>query len=130
MPERSRDWMKQAERDLSHAINSLKLGDFEWVCFASQQSAEKALKAVYESNNSTAIGHSIVGLLQGLKELYQIPTKLYHYARILSRYYIEARYPNGFPEGSPSDYFDENIAKEAIYATEEILKWCRNIISK
>jgi len=130
MSERSADWLKQAERDFVHASNSLKLGDFEWACFASQQAAEKGLKAVYEINNLSAIGHSIIGLLKGLEEFCQVPNKLYYYARILSRYYIETRYPNGFPEGSPSEYFDENIAKEAIDAAEEILKWCRGIVSK
>lgn len=48
----------------------------------------------------------------------------------MSRYYIETRYPNGFPEGAPSDYFDEDIAKEAIDAAEAILAWCRDIINR
>lgn len=28
------------------------------------------------------------------------------------------------------DYFDKKMAEEAINATEEILRWCRNIINK
>lgn len=130
MPERSGDWLKQAERDLKHAYNSVEFGDYEWACFASQQSAEKGLKAVYEKSNLGVIGHSIIGLLNGLKEYYKIPEDLYYYARILSRYYIETRYPNGFPEGAPAEYFDKKIAEEAINAAEEILKWCHNIINR
>lgn len=128
MPERSLDWLKQAERDILHAKNSLNDGDYEWACFASQQAAEKVLKAVYEKNNLSVKGHSIVGLLRGLNSYQTIPEDLYALARILSRYYIETRYPNGFPEGAPVDYFDAGLAKEAIDAAEKIFGWCRNII--
>jgi len=49
MPRRTEDWLRQAEKDLRHAKNSLQSGDYEWACFAAQQSAEKALKALYQS---------------------------------------------------------------------------------
>ena len=130
MSERSIDWLRQAEADLKHARNSIELGDFEWACFTAQQSAEKGLKAVYEKMNMKAKGHSILGLLKGLSNYYNISEKFYSYGRILSRYYIEARYPNGFPEGAPIDYFDENMAKEAVNASDEILKWCKDIICR
>jgi HEPN domain-containing protein len=130
MAERSKDWLKQAEKDLSHAKNSLKDKDYEWSCFASQQAAEKALKAVYEKKNLSVKGHSIIGLLEGLKPYFSFPKEFYKYARILSRYYIEARYPNGFPEGAPLDYFDKDMAEEAINASEKIVRWCRNAISR
>jgi HEPN domain-containing protein len=130
MPRRVDDWFRQAEKDLKHAENSIEDGDYEWSCFATQQAAEKALKAVYEEKNMAIKGHSILGLLKGLSSYYEVPERFYPYARILSRYYIETRYPNGFPEGSPSDYFDEDMAREAIDAAEAILKWCRDIIGR
>ena len=40
-----RDWLKEAEADLKHAKNCLKLESYNWACFAAQQSTEKALKA-------------------------------------------------------------------------------------
>lgn len=129
MSERSGDWLRQAERDLSHAKHAQEDKDYEWVCFSAQQATEKALKAVYERLNKTARGHSIVGLLEGLKDM-QISKELYSYARILSRYYIETRYLNGFPEGAPLDYFDEKLGREAIDAAEQILRWCRDTLSK
>jgi HEPN domain-containing protein len=46
MAERSADWMRQAEADLRHARHALEDGDYEWSAFASQQAAEKAIKAV------------------------------------------------------------------------------------
>ncbi len=47
MVERSKDWMDQAEGDLEHAKNDLKSGFYDWACFSAQQSAEKAVKAVF-----------------------------------------------------------------------------------
>ena len=49
MPARTADWIKQADRDLKRAENSLEDGDYEWSCFAAQQAAGKALKAVYQT---------------------------------------------------------------------------------
>ena len=47
MPRRVDDWLRQADKDLKHAKNAMEDGDYEWACFASQQAAEKALKALY-----------------------------------------------------------------------------------
>jgi len=44
---RATDWLRQALRDLEHAKRSVELGDYEWACFAAQQAAEKAVKALY-----------------------------------------------------------------------------------
>ncbi|MBC7226360.1 MAG: HEPN domain-containing protein [Thermoflexales bacterium] len=123
MPRRAMDWMRQAERDLRHARNALEAGDYEWACFAAQQAAEKALKALYEHQGLEVRGHSILALLQGLRELYEVPSQFYAFARVLTRYYLEARYPNGFPEGAPFEYFDEEMAQEAVRAAEAILQW-------
>ncbi len=130
MVKREKDWIAQAERDLRHSENSLKLGDYEWACFSAQQAAEKSIKAIYEKTNRIAMGHSIIGLLKGLEKDFKIPENFYSYGRILTRYYIEPRYPNGFPEGIPADYFDEKMAEEAINVGREILLWCKDIINK
>ena len=129
MAERSQDWLVQARRDLEASKEMEKRGIYEWSCFTAQQVAEKAVKAVYEKSNKSVKGHSIVGLLKGLTDI-NVPEKLYSHARILSRYYIETRYPNGFPEGSPSDYFDKGLAQGAIDAAGQMLKWCEDTISK
>ncbi len=57
--ERSFDWFKQALRDLEHAKRSLEAEDYEWACFASHQSAEKAVKALHYHFKQEAWGHSI-----------------------------------------------------------------------
>jgi HEPN domain-containing protein len=48
MPERSRDWLRQAEADLQLARSARDIGRHEWSCFASQQAAEKAVKGLYQ----------------------------------------------------------------------------------
>ncbi len=126
MSERSRDWLAQAERDLMKAELDYEHGFYEWASFTAQQSAEKALKALYQSLNMSVRGHSIVKLLQGLTEIFNIDEDLIHSGRILDRYYIEARYPNGFPEGYPAEFFDRDIAREAIDAAQKILRFVRD----
>lgn len=45
MPNRFKDWIEQAKRDLEQAEESRHSGKHEWACFAAQQGAEKAVKA-------------------------------------------------------------------------------------
>ncbi|MGB9919697.1 MAG: HEPN domain-containing protein [Moorellales bacterium] len=66
MPERSLDWMRQAEADLRHAKNSLDAGDHDWACFAAHQAAEKAVKAVFQKLHLDAWGHTVSVLLANL----------------------------------------------------------------
>lgn len=117
--ERSRDWLAQARRDLEKSRLDLQHGYHEWACFTAHQAAEKALKAVFQARGSTVRGHSLLRLLQEL----QADETLLHSARVLDRYYIEARYPNGFPSGTPMEYFDETLAREAIDAAGAILRF-------
>lgn len=50
MPERSKDWMDEAQGDLDHARNDTKSGFHNWACFSSQQAAEKGIKAVFRKS--------------------------------------------------------------------------------
>jgi len=126
--DRSEDWLRQAKRDIQRAKLDVDHAYYEWACFTSQQAAEKAVKAVYQSLNASVRGHSVFKLLVGLEERIDVPESLKHGARVLDRYYIESRYPNGFPEGSPLDYFDKKIASEAYDAAREIVGFCENIV--
>ena len=56
MSERHADWLRQAKRDLFHARNAEKDGCYEWSCFAAQQGAEKAVKAVYQRLGAAGLG--------------------------------------------------------------------------
>lgn len=48
MPERSKDWLSQAIRDLEKAGMDIKWGYYEWACFTAQQAAEKAVKSLFQ----------------------------------------------------------------------------------
>ncbi|MBX6423066.1 HEPN domain-containing protein [Thermosulfurimonas sp. F29] len=129
MPERSRDWLRQAERDLENARWEIKGGFYEWGCFAAHQAAEKALKAVYQKLGGAAWGHSLLHLLRGLEERISIPEDLFELARKLDVYYIPSRYPNGWEEGAPRDYYTEKEALYAVGAAEEILRFCKGLLA-
>lgn len=66
MTSRARDWYRQAERDLEQARSSQREGRHEWACFAAQQSAEKAVKALHQSKGQEAWGHVVARLLREL----------------------------------------------------------------
>lgn len=129
MPERSKDWLKQAKRDLESAKNQREDGFFEWACFIAQQAAEKAVKAVYQKLGAEAWGHSILDLLNGLREKLEVLEDLFDKGRRIDKFYIPARYPNGWATGSPSEYITKEDAENAISDSEAILQFCEGILA-
>jgi HEPN domain-containing protein len=127
MTDRSHDWLRQAEADLNHAELSAREGDYEWACFAAQQGAEKAVKALYLSLHGDPWGHSLLVLLQSLPATVSPPVtgELLDSARVLDRYYIQARYPNGFAAGAPRDYFTSQDAGDALAHGKSIFAYCK-----
>ena len=129
MGNRYADWFRQAEADLRHARNSLEDGDFEWSCFAAQQAAEKALKAVFQKLGMDAWGHTVTALIGNLPDAVAQPSEtLVNYARTLDKHYIPTRYPNGFASGAPTDFYTKEEARNAIRNAEAILEFCRDQI--
>ena len=128
MVSRANDWLRQALRDLEHAKKSIGLGDYEWACFAAQQAAEKAVKALYQKLGVEIWGHSISRMLQHLPNNYKPSRELIDKAKELDRHYIPTRYPNFHPEGAPLDYYTEEDAKRAVRYAEEIIEFCRSKI--
>jgi HEPN domain-containing protein len=126
MANRHADWFRQAEADLRHARNALEDGDHEWACFAAQQAAEKALKAVVQARGGEAWGHSVTILVGDLGERLDIPAGLLDAARRLDKHYIPTRYPNGFDAGAPTDYYTAPEADAAISDAEMILEFSRD----
>lgn len=66
MTNRAKDWMAQAERDLAHARDAQAAGRHEWACFAAQQAAEKAVKALHLALGQEAWGYVIAQLMREL----------------------------------------------------------------
>jgi HEPN domain-containing protein len=73
MSNRARDWFSQAERNLEQARASQGEGRHEWACFAAQQTAEMAAKALHLSLGQEAWGHVIARLLAELPATVDVP---------------------------------------------------------
>lgn len=126
MAKRFKDWLLQAESDLEHAKKSLKMNDYNWACFASQQSAEKALRALYDFLGGEGWGHTIIKLLKELpSDKVAVREELLQEAVYLDKLYIPTRYPNGVDSGASADYYTNKEAQEAIRYAGDILSFVK-----
>ena len=131
MGNRYKDWFRQAQADLEHGRHSLHAGDYEWSCFAAHQAAEKALKSVFMKQGTDASGHTVTVLIGNLLAGLNEPSgELIKAGKILDKFYISTRYPNGFESGAPTDYFTPEEAQTAIIQAEVILEFCNLQISR
>ncbi len=101
---------------------------WEWACFTSQQAAEKAVKALMMKRGASVRGHAITPLLRRLPDL-EVPPGVLELGQLLDAYYIPTRYPNGFPQGKPADYFNESKAREAVDAARQLFRFCQDHLS-
>ncbi len=125
MSNRSRDWFAQAERDLEHARAARRDGRHEWACFAAQQAAEKAVKALHLHHGQEAWGHAVARLLAELPATVTVPADLIEKGKVLDNFYVPTRYPNGHPEGAPFEHFGPIQSDEAVRYAGEILELVR-----
>ncbi len=125
MASRAQDWLRQAERDLQHARDTLERGVFEWAAFAAQQAAEKAVKALYQHLGAEARGHAVTQLLAALPATVRVTDDLIETAKELDKHYIGPRYPNSYPEGAPMDFYTQAEAQRAIEGARRIIEHCK-----
>jgi len=125
MPNRAWDWLNQAKRDLEQAEDSRRAGRHEWACFAAQQAAEKAVKALHLYLGQEAWGYVIARLLQELPEAVAVADELVEKARVLDSFYIPPRYPNSHPEGAPFEHYGPLQSEEAIRYACEVFDFAR-----
>ncbi|HIE50259.1 MAG TPA: HEPN domain-containing protein [Armatimonadetes bacterium] len=126
MASRHEDWFRQAQRDLDHARYAQEEGHYEWACFAAQQAAEKAVRALYQKLGADAWGHMVSELLQRLPPQVQPLSDLIEMGKELDKHYIPPRYANAYPSGAPMDYYTEGEAQRAIEHAKRILQFCEN----
>jgi len=122
------DWFEQGIRDFNKAKLDFEHQYYEWACFTCQQSAEKVLKSLGYFLQIDLWGYSLNELLKILSKRITISQELIDKAKLLDLYYIPSRYPNGFSEGKPSDYFTETQAREAIDAADYIIQFCKRFL--
>ena len=119
MPNRAKDWLAEAVRDLEQAKASQKEERHEWACFAAQQAAEKAVEALHLARGQEAWGHVISRLLAELP--LDVPGNLIEKGRVLDAFYVATRDVNGHPEGPPFEHYGRLQSDDAItYAGETI----------
>lgn len=123
------DWLAQARRDLDKARIDYQYQYWEWACFTSQQAAEKAVKALLIYQGAEVWGHAITPMLRRLQGV-AVPPQLILNAQLLDAFYIPTRYPNGFSEGIPADYYNAEKAQEAIDAADAIIRFCEGHLSR
>ena len=128
MADRSQDWFDQAQRDLEQAKSSQKEGRHEWACFAAQQSAEKAVKALHLFLKQEAWGHVVARLLNELP--IAVSEDLLDKAKVLDGLYIPTRYANGHAQGPPFEHHGKIQSKDAINYAGEILKFVRSEMAR
>ena len=121
MPNRARDWLNQALRDLEQAADSRQAGRHEWACFAAQQAGGKAVKALHLHLGQDACGHVVAKLLVELPDSVRPPTVLVDKGRVLDTFHIPPRYPNSHPEGAPFEHYGVLQSDEAIRYAGEIV---------
>lgn len=121
MANRAEDWFAQSKRDLDQARSSQAEGRYEWACFAAQQAAEKAVKALHLSLGQEAWGHVISRLLSELP--FVAPQDLIGKGMVLDNFYMPTRYANGHPEGPPFEHYGKIQSDEAIRYAGEIVEF-------
>ena len=125
---RWKDWFEQGERDLQKSGLDLANGYYEWACFTAQQASEKIIKALGMKMGYALWGHSITEMLKTLSKDIDIPPEINEKAQMLDIYYIPSRYPNGFPQGKPADYFNQKKAEEAVNAGNSIITFAKGYL--
>lgn len=119
-----RRWMEQAEYTPKAAGNDHKGGFFSWSCFKSQQAAEYALKGLLLGIGELATGHSLLKLCENLEEAGITCDDVADLARKLDKFYIPTRYPDAYPEGSPSAYYAKDDSEAANRYAKKIIRFC------
>jgi HEPN domain-containing protein len=123
MANRANDWLRQAERDLAQARDSQSAQRHEWACFAAQQSAEKAVKALHLALGQEVWGHVVAQLLRELPS--PAPAELVDKARVLDDFYVATQCANGHPAGAPFEHYGPLQSAAAIAYAGEILDFAR-----
>lgn len=119
-------WISQGEEDLDAARVLLEGQKFAQACFYAQHSAEKAMKGVAWRNGLDLWGHSLLKLRDGLmRNDVDVEDLASEDLRLLDKFYIPTRYPNGLPEIIPQEGYGRDQAEKGIDAAKRIIDWCR-----
>lgn len=124
-----KQWLNYAEDDYKAANELLKAKLYNVVCFHSQQSIEKYLKAylIYNGINPPKV-HHLITLIKIISKFSDAFDEFIDDVKTVDMYYIPSRYPDApigsLPDGMPN----ESDAKKALEIADNIRKRIREII--
>ena len=123
-------WWLTAREDLEAAKILHAAGKSSHACVLAQQSAEKAMKALWFAADHDPWGHSIQKLVLEYppqNRLQPLEDWVIH-AAYLDKFYIPARYPNGLPDLTPGQVYISQDAEQAIEKANFFLEQTRKLI--
>ncbi len=117
------NWWHQAQIDLNSAETALGTGLFYVCAFLCEQAAQKALKALYMSQQRALAPrtHNLVEIGKSVSADDDLMVDLRH----LSPHFILTRYPDA-AGGVPADLYDEARGKESVTRAKRVIKWVRD----
>jgi len=120
-------WLVTAEEDLAAAEVLFQGAKYAQACFYSQQAGEKAVKALWYLVDADPWGHSVQRLIQDFPHRSDI-TDLdawIELGRLLDKFYIPTRYPNGLPDLTPGQSYAKEDAERGITTARELVAVCK-----
>lgn len=115
-------WRAEADRALAASRVQAEAGLHNWACFAAEQAAQLATKALLHGLGRGPWGHDLVRLGElALAAADEPPDDVLDAMRRLGRHYIPARYPDAHPSGTAASHYGEADSTEAIRDAEAIL---------
>jgi HEPN domain-containing protein len=121
-------WLLTAEEDLEAARLLMAGGMYPQCCFLTQQSAEKAVKAMWYMLDAEPWGHSVQRLLEEFPRKRAVSERWIEKAALLDKFYIPTRYPNGLPDLTPGQVYRLKDAESGLEAADTLLKQCRAFV--
>jgi HEPN domain-containing protein len=123
-------WWLTASEDLEAAKILYTAGKSSHACFLAQQSAEKAMKALWFAADHDPWGHSIQKLVLDYPQQHRLQplNDWITHAAHLDKFYIPARYPNGLPDLTPGQVYTSPDAEQAIGEANFFLEQTRKLI--
>ena len=130
----------QATEDIKEANSGMENNHFEWACFQSQQSAEKALKALLMAFNINNQGNGLVHLLkewnravyekseENHKNFESKFQELLENCQELDHHFFQPRYPKRFASGYPAEYYNQNSANKSITFAKSIINYVKETL--
>ena len=123
-------WLAYAQEDLLTAEAMADTKRWMYVAFCCQQAIEKLVKGLYGlylGFDSVPYGHNISRLVNAFAETLPqpVPQEYYDHFDILTRYYLNNRYPDYVQDLSAQT--KEGSAKDVLNKTKEVFAWLQTL---